>query len=373
MNAPRDPLARALDALPPPPPPPPLARVVAAVDLVARQRARRWATTGIAAGLAVVVGAGVLAVGGGREGREGREGTIAAAVVGEALTPDTLVVRRGAGGAPAATALRSGDDVEARDAGRVRLDARVTLTLDPGARVTLTSADEVAQAAGRVRYDVGAHAPQVAPGAARAFTVIAAGVRIVDVGTRFLVDVGPTDGAGDPAARVLVTVEEGEVAVGGAAAGAGGPAAAGRALRAGRGLAFVSGQPVGDDWPTDARPVLTLDVETANPRVGEPVVCRVTLRNPTDAWMPLPTPDDGALLVVEIVGADGVARPVRVTDAMRLPPRPASAVPPRGTTVVRVQFQRTFASPGAYRLRAVYRPADAVEPPRSPEALLTVR
>jgi hypothetical protein len=41
--------------------------------------------------------------------------------------------------------------------------------------------------------------------------------------------------------------------------------------------------------------------------------------------------------------------------------------------VLRVRFDRTFASPGTYRLRAIYRPAGAVERPASPEVQLTVR
>jgi hypothetical protein len=159
---------------------------------------------------------------------------------------------------------------------------------------------------------------------------------------------------------VLVTVEAGEVSVGG------------RRLGVGRGLA-VGTPPGGRGLARGRAPVLALDVETANPRAGEPVICRVTLRNPTDAWLPIPDAGTGGPVWLEVTGPDEVRVPVRVTDAMRLPPRSPTAIPPRGEAVVRVQFERTFATPGAYRLRAVYRPADAVEPPRSPEALLTVR
>jgi ferric-dicitrate binding protein FerR (iron transport regulator) len=376
-----DPLARALDALPPAATPPPFARVLAAVDRDAGRRLRVRVGLAVAAGVCLAVGAAVIARRGPDVPADVPRAT-ARGWVGDAVTPDAFVVRRGTGFAPNFEGLRLGDDVEARDAGRIRLDGRVTLSFDAGARVTLTSAGEVEQTVGRVRYAVDHDSTDIRPEdptqpAPRRFVVTAAGVRVADVGTRFTVDVAPPGeapttsaspaGAGPTSPRVLVTVEEGAVEITDASAG---PS---RGLRAGRGLAFVAGRPVGDEWPTDARPVLAIDVETTNPRATEPARCRVTLRNPTDAWLALPTPDDGALLVVEVVGADGVSRPVRVTEAMRLPPRTPSVIPPRGEVVVRVQFERTFASPGTYRLRAVYRPADAVEPPRSPEALLTVR
>ena len=359
MNRSPDPLARALDALPPAPPPPPVAAVWDAALRDGRLRARRRATLAVAAGLLVAVGVGVAVrpPDGGRSGPPGPPSVTLA--LGSTSTPEAVVVRRGgATTTPADGLLAPQDDVEARDAAVIELAAGAVLALEPGARLTLTSGARVAQRDGRVRYEVH-HDPR------RPFTVEAAGVEIVDVGTRFVVDVSPrvagaSQDGGSPADRVLVTVESGEVHV------------AGRPLGAGRGRALVDGRVAGDDWPIDGRPVLALDVETANPTAGEPVVCRVTLRNPTDAWLPLPAADAGPVWL-EVVGPDGARVPVRVTDAMRLPPRLATAIPPRGEAVVRVQFERTFASPGTYRLRAVYRPADAVEPPRSPEALLTVR
>ena len=66
--------------------------------------------------------------------------------------------------------------------------------------------------------------------------------------------------------------------------------------------------------------------------------------------------------------------PVRVTDAMVLTENPfGRAIPPHGSLVLRVRFERTFASPGTYRLRAVYRPAGEVESPTSPEVVMEVR
>ncbi len=372
MNAPRDPLARALDALPPSPVPPSAARVWEAVHRDAALRARRRRTLAVAAGLFVGIGASLWIVRG--RASDGRAPETVVLGLGRATAPEAWTLRRAGvrvdrwdgGVAPL-------DDLEARDVAAIDLAAGAALAFEPGARVEVRSGARVVQRAGRVRYDV-RHDPR------RPFTVVAAGVEIVDVGTRFTVDVGPgdaiegagTQGAGTQGAgtadigssgraRVLVTVEAGEVSVGG------------RRLGVGRGLAVVDGRPVGEDWPVDARPVLALDVETANPRAGEPVICRVTLRNPTDAWLPIPDAGTGGPVWLEVTGPDEVRVPVRVTDAMRLPPRSPTAIPPRGEAVVRVQFERTFASPGAYRLRAVYRPADAVEPPRSPEALLTVR
>ena len=49
------------------------------------------------------------------------------------------------------------------------------------------------------------------------------------------------------------------------------------------------------------------------------------------------------------------------------------ALPPRGREVLRVRFDRTFASPGTYRLRAIFRPAQAVESPTSNAGSLPVR
>ncbi|MFO0933274.1 MAG: FecR domain-containing protein [Planctomycetota bacterium] len=362
MNAPRDPIARALDAAPAAPPPPPVARVWEAVRLDATRRARRRLVLAVAAGLCVAIGAGAWFA-----ADRGGSGGPAAVVVGlgRAAAPEAFVLRRaGAGAVPWDGVVAPWDDLEAREAATLDLAAGATLALEAGARVVVASGARAVQAAGRVRYDV-RHDPS------RPFTVVAADVEIVDVGTRFVVDVAPAEPAAAPGSpsgsgRVLVTVEEGEVRVGGAQ----GPS---RRLGAGRGLALVGGVPTGEDWSVDARPVLHLDVETPNPRAGEPVVCRVTLRNPTDAWLPLPASGAGGPVWVEVTGSDGVRVPIRVTDAMRLPPRTPTVIPPRGEAVVRVQFERTFASPGAYRLRAVYRPADAVEPPRSPEALLTVR
>ncbi|MBL9087557.1 MAG: FecR domain-containing protein [Planctomycetia bacterium] len=358
MTRPGDPLARALDALPPAPPPPPVAGVWEAARHDGRVRARRRAMLAVAAGLLLAVGVSVAVRPPGAGRTDATRSATVTLALGRTATPEALVVRRGGEAMPRADEdLAPGDDVEARDAAVVALASGARLALEPGARLTLTSGARVAQHDGRVRYEVD-HDPR------RPFTVVAAGVEIVDVGTRFVVDVAPRatgEGGSAPGGdRVLVTVEHGEVRV------------SGRALGAGLGRALVDGRAVGDDWPLDGRPVLSLDVETANPTAREPVVCRVTLHNPTDAWLPLPAADAGPVWL-EVVGPDGTRVPVRITEAMRLPPRSATAIPPRGEVVVRVQFERTFASPGAYRLRAVYRPADAVEPPRSPEALLTVR
>ena len=70
----------------------------------------------------------------------------------------------------------------------------------------------------------------------------------------------------------------------------------------------------------------------------------------------------------------GSPSPVRVTaDLLVAEDPPPTAIPPRGETSIRVRFDRTFASPGTYRLRAVYRPGGALERPASPEVQVTVR
>jgi hypothetical protein len=323
----RDVLARAIDALPRAPQPPSVARVwdgVRAADV-----ARRRAVARLAVAATVLVALGSVAL-----------------VASKPRTADRT--------ADDGASLAVGATSASRDARRLRLvdgERTVRLDLDADASVTRTAPREVTQAAGRVRYEV-AHATGTA------FTVRAGGVEIVDVGTRFAVDLAPVGAS----VRTLVTVDEGEVAANGVP------------LRAGRGLAFLDGKPSGASWALDAKPVVGVEVE-GSPQAGLPIVVRVSLENPTDGWLTMPERDGlRAPLFLEVRGPDGALRPVRVTESMVLERGgPGTAIPPRGRAVVRIRFDHTFASTGTYRLRAVYRPADAVDAPASPETTLTVR
>jgi hypothetical protein len=65
---------------------------------------------------------------------------------------------------------------------------------------------------------------------------------------------------------------------------------------------------------------------------------------------------------------------IRVSEAMLVDGGGSGrSLPPRGRLVLRVRFERTFASPGTYRLRAIYRPAGAVDEGASPDLVLPVR
>jgi hypothetical protein len=336
VNASDDVLSRAVAALAPPPAPPPVERVWTRVGtaMPSARRPRIGIAIGMAAGLVIAIGAGI-------------------AFVSKKVSDLEHEVDR-VSGPGAGRDLAVGGSFDAVEPVRVNLAAspEVHLLLDEGARVTRIADREVDQAAGRVRYDV-EHL------AGTRFVVRAGGVEIVDVGTRFAVDVAPFAG---PSTRVLVTVDEGEVRAGDVA------------LRAGRGLAFVDGKPAGAPWALDARPVV--GVEAEGPAVaGAPLVVRVTLDNPTDGWLPFP--ERGGLRApvwLEVRSPDGAVRPVRVTESMILETGgPGTAIAPRERAVIRVRFDHTFASPGTYRLRAVYRSADAVDAPASPETTVTVR
>ena len=203
---------------------------------------------------------------------------------------------------------------------------------------------------GHVSFELGARRSSL--------LVVAGGIEIIDRGTSYTVDVA---GAG-AAVRVLVTVTEGSVSAGGVE------------LLAGRGVAFLDGRAVGAPWPLDAKPTLSLESEVASPAGGEPVVLRIVLSNPTDGWIPWPSRGAESPIHVEIVPPAGAPSLVRVTDAMiEGPAAGGRAIPPRGRDVLRVRFDRAFASAGAYRLRAIFRPAAAVESPTSDSITLVVR
>jgi hypothetical protein len=365
---PDDPLARAIGALEGPPPPPPVGRVLARLhEPVAPSR---WAgplawgrPTRVAlacvALFAVIVG--VLVADATRATRRRDESDrVAFAVVLEGR-PE---VRRGGAEGPSVPAGEGavGDVLRSDASARVRLSSGVEIALDAGSSLVLEGGRDLRLTAGRARFDAGPAAPDP-------LRVTTATVTVVDRGTRFGVDLakGTWKTGGDRTSggneHVRVTVEEGKVEANGVA------------LAAGVGIAFLDGRPDGEPWPLDARPTVALEVETAAPAAGDAVVLRIVLRNPTGGWIPLPEPDlVRAPVWIEVTPPGGSPSPVRVTaDLLVSDDPPPTAIAPRGETSIRVRFDRTFASPGTYRLRAVYRPGGAVERPASPEVQLTVR
>ena len=190
-----------------------------------------------------------------------------------------------------------------------------------------------------------------------ALHVLAGDVDVVDVGTTFTLDVG---GASAP---TLVTVDEGAVEANGVR------------VPAGFGLGFVGAKPGGAPWRLDAKPAVALERGDAPATAGAPVELRLVLSNPTDRWMTLPAPDPlGAPLFVDVTDAGGATTPVRVTSSMWVGfDRLKAGIPPRGRTTARVRFDRTFASPGTYRLRAVVQPAGTTDQPASDVLVLEVR
>ncbi len=249
--------------------------------------------------------------------------------------------------------------------GPVRLTVgRTEVDVEAGSRFSIALGTRIDVHFGRASFHVtGRGAPSREGREGLDAIVLAGRVPIIDRGTTFGVDVSRGSGHESPGTRVLVTVTEGSVT------------AAGTEIRAGHGLAFVEGRPLGAAWPLDAKPALSLESETAGSAAGEPVVLRLVFANPTDGWIPWPSSSAvESPLHVEVTNPDGSVTPVRVTDAMLVDGFGGSrAIPPRDRSVLRVRFDRTFASPGTYRLRVVFRPAEAVEDPTSAALSLTVR
>ena len=336
-------LERALTSVasrPPPPPPPSVARVFARIDAGSPRPAKRW-----------LVAAGAM-------------GLAAAAAVFALSRPSADVASFRFTIASGAEFLSMTSDGWDASGPATFVSPVAEVAVEAGARFWLVSPSDVALLAGRATFRV-KHASRDADPRNRAFRVQAGRVMIYDRGTTFGVDVTP--GVGDPRhphdARVLVTVTEGSVE------------AAGVAIGAGRGLAFVDGRPSGAPWPLDARPTLSLESETASAAAGVPVVLAIALSNPTDGWIPWPAPGGaGSPLHVEVTDPAQAVTLVRVTEAMLVDGTVVGrAIPPRGREVLRVRFDRTFASPGTYRLRAIFRPAQAVESPTSNAVSLPVR
>jgi hypothetical protein len=373
------------------PTPPSIDAVWAAIDASAATQARTWRRYAVAAAAALVaVGAGVFAV----RNRSDRGNRDALAASIEVMEPQNVRVLRADVEVDGSTATR-GDRIEARTPARVRIGSRVVVELDANAAI---ECDEVGviQSAGRARYDV-VHSPTHEP-----FFVRTASIVVGDIGTRFVVDVSGGDSTHrrssdrpDPTERVLVTVEEGVVLANALdfAATSGGNPVVRRAsdentsisLAAGHGATFVGGRTTGPAWDLATLPTLSIEAEGgAVLRTNESVVLRVTMENPTDGWIALPERDRvRAPLWIDARGPDGVVHPIRVTDGSVLDVLGAdgkpdgtgtgAAIAPRSRVSLRVRFDHTFASPGTYRLRAVYRAADAVQSPESPEVTVTVR
>lgn len=342
-------LERALLALgtsPPPPPPPPFARVLARIDATdAALRPRGLA----ARPLAWLAAAGA--------------GLAAAAIVVIASRPHD------AARSPAFTVVAGAEQLRwtgERDfvaTGPAKLVSPCAeVTVEAGAKVSLGSDRAVDVAEGRASFHV-THPRQDDPREPR-FRVVAGLVHVLDRGTTFHVDVtaAGTDGRAT-GRRTLVTVTEGSVTANGVD------------IEPGKGLAFIDGRPNGAAWSLDARPTLSLEAAATEVAAGDAFVLRVALENPTDGWIPWPqTGTASSPLHVEVTDPAGAVSVVRVTDSMLVGgPASAQSIPPRGKSVLPVRFDRTFASPGTYRLRAIFRPADAVESPTSAPLSLSVR
>lgn len=190
------------------------------------------------------------------------------------------------------------------------------------------------------------------------FEIRAGRVLIRDRGTTFTVQI-----ANEPAGELVrVSVKSGAVE------------AAGFSIGAGEALGFLDGRPTGPAWLYGMKLSLSLDSEAASVTPGESVVVRVVLTNPTDASIPWPPSGTASSpLHVEVTDPSGAVSLVRVTDSMLVDEAVADrTVPAHGRAVLRVRFDRTFASPGTYRLRAIFRPAEAVESPTSASISVTV-
>ncbi len=374
-------LRRALAVLPPPAPPP-FPDVLARFDVRApggtdsppwRAPVRVWralrttpryrARVGIAAAVLLIAGAIVgLRRSAPDAGRGVRTEEVALELLGvHALRNGEEVPPRGG-----RTPVRAGDILVADAAGFVRLGSRAVIELERGARVRLGAGSDGPGSAGVALLD-GRATFQVHHDESRAFEVATTSVRVVDRGTRFAVEVSPEAGG----ERVLVTVEEGVVEV--VPAGSEGPPPS--RLRAGTGLAFVRGAPTGAPFELAARPTLALEAEEATPTSSRPVIVRLVFDNPTDGWLALPAYDPVRTPIhVQVRGPDGSMQAVRVAEKMLVDGGGSGrSLPPRGRLVLRVRFEHTFASPGTYRLRAIYRPAGAVDEGASPELVLPVR
>lgn len=366
MSSPRPPpdrddlLDRALARVasrPPPPPPPSVARVFARIDAPRPSHAKRW----------LVAAGGV--------------GLAAAAAVFALTRPSADV-------APPPFQIASGSEfvrsIGLSNGGGVWLASGpatfaspvAEIAVEAGTRISFSSATDVMLLEGRAVFHV-THANQRGDPRDREFRVGAGFFLAVhDRGTTFAIDVARGVGSCDyHDERVLVTVTEGRVEAQPLRADARGVPEPRVDIGPGRGLAFVDGRPQGASWPLDAKPTLSLESEAASATAGEPVVLAIALSNPTDGWIPWPSSGGaGSPLHVEVTDPAGAVTLVRVTDVM-LVDRTAvgRAIPPRGREVVRVRFDRTFASSGTYRLRAIFRPAQAVESPTSNTVSLPVR
>ena len=236
--------------------------------------------------------------------------------------PEIRVLRAGRPVEPAGEGLlaRAGDELVADGAATLRFGDRTAIEVEPRARLRLRALDAVEMVDGRATFDV-------RHDEARAFRVATASVSVIDRGTRFAVEVS-ADPAGE---RVLVTVEQGEVAVLPDESRRGGR----RHGRSSRGRASPSwpGSRRGRRSPSGARPLLSLEAEDVAPARDDPVIVRLVFDNPTDGWLALPAYDPvRAPLHVEVRAPDGSVQAVRVSEAMLVGGGGSGrSLPPRGT------------------------------------------
>jgi len=330
------------DRLPPAPPPPAYARLAAALDddaapdlrvlrLQRPEGARRRGLLGNVALAAAAVVVGLLLY---RPWGSDREGGLYV-VPGEGME---LVRAGGAVPAPAQARVpaRSGDVLRCAQAAEVRFGDRVRVVLDGGAALRVEAEDALALERGRAWFEV-------APGAFEVRTIHGP-VRVV--GTAFEVDLR--------SGTLEVAVAQGWVIAGGHEI-----LAEERLLHGRVGLdALGAGA-----W--FRRPALHLSDGGAPHALGRPLELRLGFRNPgrvplvvpgpaaarTALWLSFEAPDGRVLGELPVLEANVTAgREV-------LQPGGSLELAPGSQHVLALKILPPFGSPGAYRCRALYRPA----------------
>ncbi len=171
--------------------------------------------------------------------------------------------------------------------------------------------------------------------------------KVTVLGTSFEVDLREED--------LRVTVEEGRVRVQEVVV----PAGHAYSQRAGR-MPFVASTP--GSW--FRLPSLAVDVRGPVPTVNKPLELALTLRNATHLDMPLEGPGSARTPVWlrfesakgELLGELPVLPANVITGAELLDPRGSVVLAPGSSKVLAVRILPPFASPGAYRCTALYRP-----------------
>jgi len=329
------------DRLPPAPPAPPFARLAAALPDSTPGRGPRafpvWRVAALAAA-AVLVGILLLDRRSPAPGAGGTAADVLRVVPGVGLE----VVRAGKRlAADAAGTARRGDVLACTRPAEARLGERVRVVLDGGARLALEEGNAVTLVEGRAWFEV-------APGPFEIRTPYGP-VRVL--GTAFDVDLRN--------GHLEVGVVHGRVAAAGHEIGPGERLSEGR-------VAQVAGGAAGDVGTWFRRPVLRLEAESAGPHPrGTPLVLRLVFQNAGQIPWRLPGP--GTARTAIWLGFETVAgRVVQEVPVLRtnviagadvLRPGPGEILAPGQMRSVTIKILPPVGSPGAYRLRALWRPA----------------